>query len=541
MNDRPEEAPEKSDCESAAEAEQILRELAGALVPGLADVIPQMDGVSQALPDPQDILTGELYRTLLEQIPAVTFMTSFEKGLQEVYVSPQIESILGYSQKEWLASPSLWYQRLHPEDKDRWNREFADTVMSKGTAVHSVYRFLARDGRVVWILGDVRIKRDERTGFPLFVQGVGFDVTDLKKTEEALRHRTSELEAAREELRKAQERELAAKQREIVQLRSEVQKETVPEHTLLGASPVMKDLRGLIRKVAPSKTTALITGENGTGKELVARALHYLSPRATKPFVELNCAALTQTLLESELFGHEKGAFTGAAARRFGKFEQAHGGTLFLDEIGDMPLEIQPKFLKVLEERTFQRVGGDERIEVDVRVICATNHDLVEMVKKGSFREDLYYRINIVHIEVPPLRDRGTDIPELAEHFLARANRAEKREVSLSEEALEILMGHPWPGNVRELRHAIDRAVLVCDANVILPKDLPPALARGASRAPAPAGAERLIDALERMERTMIVSALEKSGWVKARAARNLGLNERVLTYKMNNLGIEKA
>jgi PAS domain S-box-containing protein len=525
-----------SEFKSAEEAEQVLRELAGSLVPGLSDMIPTMDGVSEALPDPQDVLTGELYRTLLEQIPAVTFMTSFEKGLQEVYVSPQIETILGYTQKEWLSSPSLWYQRLHPEDKDRWNREFADTVMSKGTAVHSVYRFLARDGRVVWILGDVRIKRDPRSGFPLFVQGVGFDVTDLKRTEEALLQRTSELEIAREELRKA-------KEKEILQLRAEVQKESTPEHTLLGNSLAMMELRSLIRKVAGSRTTALITGENGTGKGLVARSLHYLSPRAQKPLVELNCAALPETLLESELFGHEKGAFTGAASRRLGKFEQADGGTLFLDEIGDMPLEVQPKFLKVLEERAFQRVGGDERVTVDVRVICATNHDLVEMVAKGTFREDLYYRINIIHLEVPPLRARGEDIPELAEVCLARANRAEKREVALSEEALRILKGHAWPGNVRELRHALERAVLVCDGDVILPKDLPPALARRAALdlSSAPAGAERLIDALERMERTMIVSALEKSGWVKARAARSLGLNERVLTYKMNSLGIERA
>jgi len=534
-------SPDQPDFESPAEAEQVLRDLAGSLVPGLEDIIPAMDGVSEALPDAQDVLTGELYRTLLEQIPAVTFMTSFERGLQEVYVSPQIESILGYSQKEWLSSPSLWYQRLHPEDKDRWNREFADTVMSRGTAVHSVYRFLARDGKVVWILGDVRIKRDEKTGFPLFVQGVGFDVTDLKRTEAALRQRTEEVEAAREELRKAKERELAAKEREIVHLRAEVRKESVPEHSLLGGSPAMKALRGLLHKVAPSKTTALITGENGTGKELVARSLHYLSPRADKPFIELNCAALTETLLESELFGHEKGSFTGALSRRAGKFEQAHGGTLFLDEIGDMPLQIQPKFLKVLEERSFHRVGGDEKVDVDVRVICATNHDIVEMVGRGEFREDLYYRINTVHIEVPPLRARGGDLPELAEHFLARANRSEKREVTLSAEALDVLKNHPWPGNVRELRHAIERAVLVCDQDTILPKDLPPALLKRVGAGTSAPGSERLIDALERMERSMILSALEKSGWVKSRAARSLGLNERVLTYKMNNLGIEKA
>jgi len=498
-------------------ARQILEELARAVDPNEADAIPALPDVIRALAAPQGELTAELYRTLLEQIPAVTFMTSFEEGHQKVYVSPQIKAVLGYTQEEWLANPSLWYQRLHPEDKERWNEEFAATVISKGTAIRSVYRFLARDGRVVWILGDVRIRRDGQ-GLPLFVQAVGFDVTEL-------------------------ERELAAKQREIVRLRSEVQKESTPEVLLLGSSAPMEKLRALLRKVAASEATLLVTGESGTGKELVARALHYGGPRARRPFVDVNCAAFTEGLPESELFGHEKGAFTGAATRHQGKFEQAHEGTLFLDEIGDMPLPIQAKILRVLQERSFERVGGTEKVRVDVRVICATNRDLDEAVRKGTFRQDLLYRINPLVIEVPPLRERASDIPELAEHFLARATRAEKRDVrDFSAAAMERLKAHAWPGNVRELQHAVQRAVLVCEGRSIEPEHLPPAVARrDTPAAAAEPGKERLIESLERLERSLIVAALDKEGWVKSRAARTLGLNERVLSYKMNNLGIEKS
>jgi DNA-binding NtrC family response regulator len=258
--------------------------------------------------------------------------------------------------------------------------------------------------------------------------------------------------------------------------------------------------------------------------------------------VAVNCATLEGPILESELFGHEKGAFTSAIARRRGKFEQAHGGTLFLDEIGDMPLPTQAKMLRVLQERSFQRVGGDERINVDVRVVCATNRNLEEDAKKGTFRHDLFYRINTFVIELPPLRERSADIPDLARHFLARSNRQEKREVQgFAPPAMEALCSHPWPGNVRELQHAVERAVLVCDGQEILPEHLPPAVLRG--QAPAPPAGEPggLIEAVERLERSMILAAMDKNGWVKSRAARALGVTERILSYKMNNLGIEKS
>ncbi len=333
---------------------------------------------------------------------------------------------------------------------------------------------------------------------------------------------------------------LTRQQKEIARLRADVSQAYSPEQ-LVGTSAAMDQVRALIRRAAASEATVLIVGESGTGKELVARALHTSGPRVAGPFVDVNSAALTESLLESELFGHEKGAFTSAISRRRGKFEQAHGGTVFLDEIGDMPLATQAKMLRVLQERSFQRVGGDERISVDVRVICATNRNLDEDAARGAFRKDLFYRINTLVIELPSLKQRITDIPELARHFLTRFNREEKRAVrDFSTGAMEALCAHSWPGNVRELQHAIERAVLVCDGEEIQPEHLPPAVCRSGSVAPAPQTGEGLIEAVERLERSMILAALEKNGWVKARAARALGVTERILSYKMNNLGIEK-
>ncbi len=329
-------------------------------------------------------------------------------------------------------------------------------------------------------------------------------------------------------------------QRDIARLRTEVEEAHALEH-LVGSSPSMERLRELIRQAAPSEATVLIVGESGTGKELVARALHYASPRAKGPFIDVNSAALTETLLESELFGHEKGAFTSAISRRRGKFEQADGGSLFLDEIGDMPLSTQAKILRVLQERSFERVGGEEKISVDVRVICATNRNLEEAVQKGTFRMDLFYRINTIGIEISSLRERKSDIAELARHFLARANRSGKQDAqAISEAAMEVLRRHSWPGNVRELQNAIERAVIICNEETIQPAHLPPAVLRVS---PQPGGdkvGQSLIDAVEQMERSMILSTLERCGWTKAHAARALGITERILSYKMQNLGIER-
>jgi len=333
---------------------------------------------------------------------------------------------------------------------------------------------------------------------------------------------------------------MTRQQNAIARLVEQVEQAYSPEH-LVGRSSQMEQVRQLIRRAAKSEATVLIVGESGTGKELVARALHAAGPRVSGPFIDVNSAALTETLLESELFGHEKGAFTSAIARRRGKFEQAHGGTIFLDEIGDMPAPTQAKMLRVLQERAFQRVGGDEKLAVDVRVICATNRNLEDLVEKGSFRKDLFYRINTLVIEIPPLRDRVADIPDLARHFLVRTNRSEKKDVQeFSPQAMEALCSHSWPGHVRELQHAVERAVLVCDGGEILPEHLPPAVLRAHPLSGPTPDKESLIEAVERLERSMIFAALEKNGWVKARAARSLGVSERILAYKMNNLGIDR-
>jgi DNA-binding NtrC family response regulator len=332
-------------------------------------------------------------------------------------------------------------------------------------------------------------------------------------------------------------------QQDLTSLRSEL-KETYRLEHMIGSSAAMMRVRELIRQAAPGESTVLIMGESGTGKELVAKALHYASPRAARPFIDVNCAALTETLIESELFGHEKGAFTSAIARRRGKFEQAEGGTLFLDEIGDMPLTTQAKILRVLQERSFQRVGGEDRISVNVRVVCATNQDLERAVQKGGFRMDLYYRINSLLIEVPPLRQRASDIPELANHFLATANHVDKhRAQGISQAALVALCAHNWPGNVRELQNAIARALTVCDEDEIQAAHLPPAVLSKAPVLPQEFGVEgsaNLVEAVEQFERAMILSALEKHHWNKTRAASALGITRRMISYKIQTLGIAR-
>jgi two-component system NtrC family response regulator len=311
---------------------------------------------------------------------------------------------------------------------------------------------------------------------------------------------------------------------------------------IISASRRMEEALNLVKRVAPSPATVLILGESGTGKELIARAIHYSSPRADKPFIRVNCAALPENLLESELFGHEKGAFTGAVARRIGRFEQADQGTIFLDEIGDLSLPLQVKLLHVLQEREFERVGSSKTIKVDVRVIAATNRNLEEGIKKGSFREDLYYRLNVVTVSLSPLRERKEDIPPLIEHFLKKYSRENKKEVtSLSKEARDLLMRYPYPGNVRELENIVERAVVLCRGNTLTTQDLPLNLqeteGEGGLKRTGECG-RSLPDSLEEVERTLISQALEKSGGVQTKAAEYLGISERVLRYKMKKYKI---
>jgi Nif-specific regulatory protein len=308
---------------------------------------------------------------------------------------------------------------------------------------------------------------------------------------------------------------------------------------MIGSSVAMRQVYEQVGHVARTNATVLIRGESGTGKELVAEAIHHNSLRARQPFVKVNCAALAETLIESELFGHERGAFTGAHARRKGRFELAQGGTLFLDEIGDIPVTTQAKLLRVLQFREFERLGGSETLRSDVRLVAATNRDMERAIATGAFREDLYYRLDVFTITLPSLRERATDIVALAEYFLAKYAKEHHRRVSrLSTEAVELLRKHAWPGNVRELENVIERAVVVCDGFVIQERHLPDSL-RSSTR-PAPA-VLTLADAVARVERTMIEEALRNAGGNATRAARELGTTERIVRYKAQKYGIPAA
>jgi DNA-binding NtrC family response regulator len=311
---------------------------------------------------------------------------------------------------------------------------------------------------------------------------------------------------------------------------------------IIGDHGTMQDVFRTILKVAPSASSVLIYGESGTGKELVARAIHYGSPRAERPFHATNCAAIPETLLESELFGHEKGAFTGAVARRIGLFEQASGGTLFLDEIGDMSLGMQPKLLRALQEREIRRVGGSAPIKVDPRIVAATNQDLGARMREGRFREDLYYRLNVVTIHLPALRERATDIPRLAAHFLARhARTAGKKIEGIEDGALALLCGYRWPGNVRELESAVERAVLMTDGTRLIAADLPQEVrqraADGAVRIEIPDGGL----SFEVIEKNLLEQAMEKKEGNVSRAARLLGMTRRTFQYRLEKFGLARG
>ncbi|OQW97200.1 MAG: transcriptional regulator [Verrucomicrobia bacterium A1] len=312
------------------------------------------------------------------------------------------------------------------------------------------------------------------------------------------------------------------------------------EH-LIGDSPPMQEVVATLRQVAPSRATVLIEGESGTGKELIAQALHRLSPRSDGPFVPVHCAALAPTLLESELFGHERGAFTGASERRIGRFEMADGGTLFLDEIGEIPPGVQVKILRVLEEHRLERVGGGKPVDVDVRLVAATHRDLKKMVAEGAFREDLFFRLNVVGITLPPLRDRPGDIPLLAARFLTElALENGVRLPALAPETLDAMTAYPWPGNVRELRNTIERMVVLSHGDILTPRELPPAIRTAAEPHARAHGGARTLEGvtLDEAERRLLVSALEATGGNRVQAAKRLGISRRTLHRKINEMNL---
>jgi len=340
--------------------------------------------------------------------------------------------------------------------------------------------------------------------------------------------------------------ENAALVREVEELRHEVGRRYQLDN-IIGKSPKMQEVFRTVHTVAPLKTTVLITGESGTGKELIAKAIHYGSPRIRKPLVTLNCAAIPETLLESELFGHEKGSFTDAHQKKLGQFELAHGGSLFLDEIGEMGPGTQAKLLRVLEHGEFLRVGGQRAVTVDVRIIAATNRDLSVAIKDGSFRADLFYRLNVVAVHLPPLRERRDDLVLLIRHFVA----AKCRDMNIPEkiarpEAVDALLRYPWPGNVRELENLIERILVLSEGPQITLEELPDIVKRteaspGNLRDQVLAGRKSLGSAVDEFEREIIAEALQQTDFNQTRAAEMLGTTRRILKYRMDKLGIDTA
>ena len=318
---------------------------------------------------------------------------------------------------------------------------------------------------------------------------------------------------------------------------------------MIGKSPSMRAVYQLIEKVAPTPSSVLITGESGTGKELVAREIHNHSPRRDAPFISVNCAALSEHLLESELFGHEKGAFTDAVVMRKGRFELADTGTLFLDEVGEMPPQLQAKLLRVLQDKSFERVGGNATLQVDVRILAATNKELKDEVDKGHFREDLYYRLNVIHIHLAPLRERVDDIPALVSHFIEKNSRSLGRPLDISPEALRLLISLPWEGNVRELENTIERAAILCNSDRIEPEDVQPDSSQLVNAHEWSTGLElnqfipdnlSLAEVLNGIEERLVRKALDDTGYVQARAAEQLGITKSLLQYKMKKYNLQR-
>jgi len=347
-------------------------------------------------------------------------------------------------------------------------------------------------------------------------------------------------------------RGVEAEQRALREERDKLRREVKGTHgfdSIIGRTEAMRLVFDQVRQVAKWTTTVLIRGESGTGKELIANAIHYNSPRARGPFVKLNCAALPDSLLESELFGHEKGAFTGAISQRKGRFEQADAGTLFLDEIGEISPTFQAKLLRVLQEGELERVGGGRTLKVDVRVIAATNRDLEAEVRAGDFREDLYYRLNVMPIRTPALRERIEDLPDLASHLVEKVARRQGRDLSLTDSAVRLLMRHAWPGNVRELENCMERAAVMSEDGVIdrdtieltgLDVSAGPGRAPSAYPDPPSSGAERAdLEDPDLDERERVIAALEEAGWVQAKAARLLNMTPRQIAYRIQTLNIK--
>jgi len=446
---------------------------------------------------------------VIETIPAIAWTNSSDGSVE--FVNKRWQEYTGISTEKSVGFG--WEVALHPKDVDRYVEKRRASLASGDPFEDEVRIRRAGTGEYRWFLSRAVPLRDERGNIVRWY-GTATDIHDRKRTEEKLQH-------------------------ENVALREEIEQAWMFEE-VVGHSPALRSVLSAVSKVAPTDSTVLLTGETGTGKELIARAIHKKSPRRSRAFVAVNCAAIPQSLIASELFGHEKGAFTGALQRRLGKFELADGGTIFLDEAGELPLETQIALLRVLQEREFQRVGGSEQIRVNVRVLAATNRDLQKAIAAGAFRQDLFYRLEVFPIHIPPLRERIEDIPVLVEYFVARfARKAGKNIRSIEKEALELLESYPWPGNIRELENVIERSVIVCETETLTID--PSWLSIGNLHPQGPTGSLGRKSSAE--EKELIEKALaEAEGRVSgpSGAAAKLRIPASTLEYKIRLLKINK-
>ncbi len=438
------------------------------------------------------------------------------------YVSPSCERISGYTTRDFRDNPSLFKEIIVPEDHDIWDRHYCDARREvKPREIQ--FRIQAREGQIRWIEHSCQPVTDEQGGLRGF-RASNRDVTSRKQGEIDLRKAYSEIEQLKNQL-----------EAETAYLQSEIKLEHNFE-SIIGNSAALQYVLYKVEQIAAADTTVLVLGETGTGKELISRAIHSNSPRKARPLVKVNCATLPSHLIESELFGHERGAFTGAQTRQMGRFEVADGASIFLDEIGEMPLELQTKLLQVIQDGEFERLGSPRTIKVDVRVIAATNRDLEAEIRKGRFREDLFYRLNIFPITAPPLRDRTEDIPLLVESFVEKGSKRMGKSIELiPERVMQKLQDYPWPGNVRELENVIERAVI----NTSGPKlHLADDLARPVHKEmPTP------LKSLEEIETDHIIRVLEETNWRidgPKGAAKILDMNPSTLRSRLRKLGIQK-
>jgi PAS domain S-box-containing protein len=443
-----------------------------------------------------------------------------------IYASEEIFRIFEMDAQEGLPSREAISRHIHPEDWDRVNESFEKLLREK-VDTSSEFRIVLPSGRVKHLQA-IRHPVMNDAGDVVKLVGTVIDMTERKRAEEGLQKAFEEIKSLKDQL-----------YRENIALRDEIDKASMFEE-IVGTSPALQPVLARVAKVAPTSSTVLLTGETGTGKELIARAIHKRSPRSPRAFVSANCAAIPRDLIASELFGHEKGAFTGAIQQRLGRFELAEGGTILLDEVGELPAETQITLLRVLQEHEFERVGGTRTIQSDVRVIAATNRDLEAAIAAGTLRPDLFYRLNVFPIEIPPLRERKEDIPLLVEYFIDRyARKAGKSIRRINKKSLELLQSYPWPGNIRELQNVIERSVIVCDTETLAIDER--WLSRGAALTQSPS--QPLAKRLVAEEKQLIEAALaETRGRVSgpSGAAAKLGIPASTLESKIRSLKIDK-